>query len=253
MATSESVETLTADEAFRLGEFARACKAATRVVALYPATHPAIQGALRRVAETCERLRTHGDVRLAILPEAVLLDGRAAVKTDSALTELAALLHAHLIGELNVSGELTTSGWHTFLTLLARPADDLRSEGGIERAWLAAGGGPIAIRLIDYRQVLRERTGDFETGWDHIIANYLEGEFSALDDEAMGALLQIAQDLGRFKEFTEQLVTKCSEAGVSVKKDIVLRVLQALADFVARQHPESSIRSSTRSLASSRV
>jgi hypothetical protein len=236
MATSDPAETLAADEAFRLAEFARACKAATRMVALYPATHPAIQSSLQRVAETSERLRSHGAAQIAVLPDTLLLAGRTTAKPDGALGELATLLHGHVIGELRITGDLTPTAWHTFLTLLAKPPDDLRPSGGIERAWMAAGGGPLEIRLIDYRQVLRERDGDFASGWDHIIANYLQGEFSDLDDEAMAALLQIAQDLGRFKEFTEQLVAK---SGETANGGVVLRVLQALADYVARQHPET--------------
>jgi hypothetical protein len=238
MAASDPVERLTADEAFRLGDFARACKAAARIVALYPETHPAIQTSLRRVAETAERLRGSGVGLLTVLPDAVLLDGRTPSKADSALAELATLLHSHLIGELKITGELSSTAWHTFLTLLAKSPEDVRAEGGIERAWMATGGGPIEIRQIDYNEVLRERSGGAGGDWDHIIANYLQGEFSDLDDEAMSALFEIAEDSGRFKEFTEQLVTKAGESGISGKKDVVLRVLQALADFVARQHPE---------------
>ena len=238
MATTDPIETLTVDEAARLGDFARACKAAARIVALYPPTHPAIQTSLTRVAETAERLRGTTAAHVTVLPEGVLLAGRAPAKADSALVELASLFHSHLIGELRITGELTHTAWHTFLSLLARAPEDIRGEGGIERAWMASGGGPIEIRQIDYSEVLRERSGGLTSGWDHIIANYLQGEFSDLDDDAMAALFDISEDAGRFKEFTEQLVSKASEVGVSGKKEVVLRVLQALADFTARQHPE---------------
>ena len=238
MAATDPVETLTADEALRLGDFARACKAAARIVALYPATHPAIQASLRRVGETAEKLRGPGVAPVTVLPDALLFAGRAPAKADSALGELATLLHAHLIGELRITGELTSTAWHSFLTLLSKPPEDVRAEGGIERAWLAAGGGAIEIRQIDYGEVLRERAGGLQTGWDHIIANYLQGEFSDLDDEAMAALFEIAEDSGRFKEFTEQLVSKAAEGDTAGRKEVVLRVLQALADFTARQHPE---------------
>ena len=103
---------------------------------------------------------------------------------------------------------------------------------------MAAGGGPIELRQIDYSEVLRERSGGLDGEWDRIIAHYLEGELSDLDDKAMAALLDIAEDPGRFKEFTEQLVTQAAESGARGKKGVVLRVLQALADFVARTQPE---------------
>jgi hypothetical protein len=238
MAASDPADTLTPDEASRLTEFARACKSAARVVALYPAAHPAIQASLTRVAESAERLRARGIAVLTVLPEDVQLDGRSAVTRDSALGELATLLHAHVIGELRIAGALSGTAWHTFLSLLSRPAEDVRAEGGIERAWTSAGGGPIDIRQIDYTEVLRERAGGLEGGWDHIIANYLEGESSALDDASMAALFDIAGDTSRFKDFTEQLVSKATEPGPRGSKKVVLRVLQALANFVAAHHPE---------------
>lgn len=219
-------------------EFARACKAAARVVALYPATHPAIQASLNRVAESAERLRSSGTAVLSVLPDAIQFAGRSAAKPDSALGELAVLLHAHSIGELRINGELSPPTWHTFLALLSRPAEDIRAGGGIEQAWMSAGGGPIEILQIDYSEVLRERAGGLDSGWDRIIANYLEGELSDLDDDAMRALLDIAGDSNRFKDFTEQLVAKAAESGGRGTKGVVLRVLQALADFVAAHHPE---------------
>ena len=238
MAAIDPAGALNPDEVSRLVEFARACKAAARVVALYPATHPAIQASLHRVAESAERLRAAGIAVLTVLPDALLLDSRSAAKPDSALGELAVLLHAHSIGELRITGALSPTAWHTLLTLLSRPAEDIRAEGGIERAWMAAGGGPIEILQIDYSEVLRERAGGLDGGWDRIIANYLEGELSDLDDDALRALLDIAGDSNRFKDFTEQLVSKAAESGGRGNKGVVLRVLQALADFVATHHPE---------------
>jgi hypothetical protein len=238
MAATDPADALTPEEASRLVEFARACKAAARVVALYPATHPAIQASLNRVAESSERLRSQGAAVLTVLPDALLFGGRTAGKPDSALGELATLLHTHSIGELRISAELEPATWHTFLRLLSRAADDIRAEGGIERAWMAAGGGPIEIHQIDYKEVLRERSGGLQGDWDRIIANYLEGELSDLDDDAMMALLDIAGDTNRFKDFTEQLVAKASESGFRGNKEVVLRVLQALADFVATHHPD---------------
>lgn len=229
---------LAVDELTRLTDFARACKAAARIVALYPATHPAIQASLARVAESGRRLSAGGAATLTVLPDAVLLAGRASPKPDGVLSELAALLHAHLIGELTIIGDMPAATWHTFLSLLARTPDDLRKSGGISRAWMAAGGGPIEVRQIDYAEVLRERKGDLASEWDDIVANYLEGELSDLDDEAMAALFDLTRDTSRFKEFAERLIAQAAEDGPRGKKDVVLKVLQALADFVARLHPD---------------
>jgi hypothetical protein len=238
MTAIDSGEFLSPDTATRLADFARACKAAARVVALYPATHPTIQAALGRVADSAVRLRREAAVALTVLPDSVLLDGRAAARPDGALGELAALLHAHLIGELRLTADLTPIEWHTFLLLLARAPEDVRSEGGIARAWIGAGAAGLEIRQIDYSEVLRERSGGLESGWDRIIAGYLEGEFSDLDEDAIGALFAIAENPARFKAFAAQLVARASEGGLRGTKETVLRVLQALADFTARRRPE---------------
>jgi hypothetical protein len=239
MSATEKPEPLSNDQALRLTEFARACKAAARIVALYPATHPAIRSGLQRVAESADRLRTGTNAALTVTPDDIYLDNRAAIKPDSAIGELAVLLHSHLIGELTILGELSPTAWHTFLSLLAKPAEDVRVEGGFARAWMTAGGGPIEIRQIDYHEVLRERSSSgLAADWDRLINNYLEGELSDLDDESVQALLEISADQSRFQEFTEQLVARASEGGRRGKKEVVLKVLQALADYVARTNPD---------------
>lgn len=239
MSATEKPEPLSNDQAMRLTEFARACKAAARIVALYPATHPAIRAGLQRIAETADRLRTTGGASLTVTPDDIYLDNHAATKPDPAIGELAALLHSHLIGELTLQGELSPSGWHAFLSLLAKSPEDVRTAGGFGRAWLAAGGGPIEIRQIDYTEVLRERSSSgLAADWDRLINNYLEGELSDLDDESLQALLEISEDQSRFQEFTQQLVSRASEGGRRGKKEVVLKVLQALADYVARTNPD---------------
>jgi hypothetical protein len=207
-------------------------------VALYPATHPAIQSSLARITESAVRLLGNGPATLTVLPDALLLHGEAPSRPDSSIGELAALLHGHQIGEMTLLEDMAPGAWHTFLGLLALSPDEIRRQGGIVRAWMAAGGGPIELRQIDYGDVLRERTGSLESDWDEIVANYLEGEFSDLDDKAMAALLDIASDTDRFREFAERLVTQADKSGERAKKDLVLLIFQALADYVARTQPD---------------
>ena len=238
MSAIETTEPLSPEASMHLADFARACRGAARVVALYPPTHPAIEAALRRVAGSAERLRSQATVAITVLPDGLLLDGRTADRSDAALADLAGLLHSHLVGELTFLGELSLTSWHAFLTLVARPPEDIRRDGGIGRAWLAAGGGPIEIRQIDYTEVLRDRDEGLAVEWNRLIANYLEGELSDIDDRAMSALFEIANDQHRFREFTELLVTQATQSGRRGKKEVVLRVLQALADYVARTAPD---------------
>ena len=53
MATAKTPEPMTAEAASRVAEFARACKAAIRIVSMYPASHPNIQSALDTMDDNC--------------------------------------------------------------------------------------------------------------------------------------------------------------------------------------------------------
>ena len=53
-------EPLAPDTAARLAEFAKACKAATRVVSMYPPSHPTIQTALARITGAGKQLLSSG-------------------------------------------------------------------------------------------------------------------------------------------------------------------------------------------------
>src|SRR6186997_3606268 len=93
---------LAPDVAQRLIDFARACKAATRTVTLYPDGHPAIVGALSRLVDAATHATATGPLTIAATPDRLTIDGRAPARPDPALGELAALLHSHLVGELRV-------------------------------------------------------------------------------------------------------------------------------------------------------
>src|SRR6186997_1406912 len=93
---------LSPEFAGRLAEFAKACKAATRIVSMYPATHPAIQSALGRIGEATKQATMHGPFAITVLPDALLVNGRGLAKPESSATELAALLHQQLIGEMTL-------------------------------------------------------------------------------------------------------------------------------------------------------
>ena len=143
-------DALPADLALRLTEFARAAKAATRSVSLYPDGHPAITSSLSRLVESATRVTAGGPLTITVLPEALQVDGRAAARPDAAIGELAVLLHQHLVGELRVLGGAEPAAWRTFLLLLGRTTEELLAEGGIARLWSTTGGTHLQIREIDY-------------------------------------------------------------------------------------------------------
>ena len=73
------------------------------------------------------------------------------------MVELAALLHDHLIGEFTVHPGGDIDAWRTFLLLLGRTPESVRSDGGIARVWATLAGRHVEVREIDYAEVLRER------------------------------------------------------------------------------------------------
>src|SRR5262245_59427156 len=104
---SDARPTLTTEEATRLVEFARACKAAARAVLLYPAGHPAIAATLGRIVQITSPAALTAPLVVTVLPDGLLLDERAPARPEGSLTELAALLHSHLIGQLTVDRKST--------------------------------------------------------------------------------------------------------------------------------------------------
>ena len=226
MTQADSQPTLPAETAVHLAEFARSCKAAARAVSLYPEQHPAIRTTLERLAEVTGRLTETGPLHLQIRQHTILIGNAAPVKPDQAVTELADLLHRHLVGALTVNPGVDAGSWRTLLLLLARSPEEVRTDGGIAQLWATAGGPSLEIREVNYAEVLRERRGT-GASLDEIIAAALEG--AVLDDENVEALLAVLGDPGRIDEFMAQLDRIARERGGHAKTSAVLRVLQALA------------------------
>src|SRR5262245_4766911 len=182
MSQTTPTEPLSAELGAVLAEFARACKAAARAVSLYPGAHPAIGSSLARLVAVSARLTDKGRVICSVHPDAITIGGRAAVKPDPAIGELASLLHERLIGELTIERDADADDWRALLLLLARAPDDLMAGGGIAQAWNQTGRAHFAIREIDYAEVLRERKGGGRGEWDQIVASCLQGDRGVMDD-----------------------------------------------------------------------
>jgi hypothetical protein len=217
MPTAPGTDPMSAEQSAVLADFARACKAAARSVSLYPGTHPAISAALSRVTAATGRLTASGDVTLTVHPDMLVIDGRAPVRADPAIPELAALLHERLVGELHIEGAAAADDWRALLLLLARAPEDLSASGGIGSGWAATGRSHFDIREIDYAEVLRERAGSSGGAeWDRIIAFCLHGEAATLDDRALGSLLDAVSDPARFGELLDRLQSTGATSGASI-------------------------------------
>ena len=132
---------MTTEQGAALADFARACKAATRAVSLYPGTHPAIQASLSRLVTAAGVLTRTGDALLVVHPGAILIGDRAALRPDASIGELAGLLHGRLVGSLRLHAGVDAEDWRRFLLLVASSVDDLIAQGGIAKAWAATGRG----------------------------------------------------------------------------------------------------------------
>ncbi|MGE0814479.1 MAG: HEAT repeat domain-containing protein [Vicinamibacterales bacterium] len=234
---SHATEPLSADTTSKLLDLARACKAAARVVSMYPATHPAIQDALARITTAGAKAVADGPFVVTVMPDTLQVGGRALARPDQAVSELAAMLHAHSVGELHLVAPLEAPGWHAFLVLVSQSPADIRDEGGITRAWESAGGGPLEVREIDYAEVLRERAGSEDSDWDRILSAYLQGEQADLDDSMLQALVEIVADQQRLAAFIDGIVERSGETWLSAQKAQLAKLLQALAAFVSRSDP----------------
>ena len=223
--------------AARFAEFARACKAAARAVALYPGSHPAIGASLSRLTDATVRLAETGPFRLEVRADSLLLNGAAAPRPDPAIGELAEVLYRHMIGALTVNAAADADSWRTLLLLLARTPEEVRGDGGIGRLWATAGGPSLDIVEIDYAEVLREKQGDAAT-IDQIIAAALAGPQMQIDDTAMQALLGIIGDPEKFQQLMTQLEAATAEGGIDVKTAALLNLLRGVAEYVARTNPK---------------
>lgn len=233
---------LSAETAGRLAEFAKACKAATRIVSMYPPSHPTIQAALARIAEAGKHAVSNGPFPITVLPDALLIGGRGLARPEPSAAELAALLHQQLIGEMTLMGTLDNGEWHAFLSLLAKSPEDARAIGGVTKAWEASGNTSIALKEIDYSEVLRERAGGGESAsWDRIMATLSEEREGAggLDQPAMASMLEMATDPERLAQFAERLQDHGRAGGddQAQQRKSLLDLMHGLANYAAERQP----------------
>ena len=241
MAEDTAATALTPEDAARLTEFARACKAAARAVVLYPPGHPAIVSALKRIVQITSAPYLIEALKINVLPDGLMLDGRAPARPEPAIAELADLLHNHLIGEMTIHPGGDLEGWRTFLLLLAREPGDVRHEGGIARVWATLAGRHVELREIDYAEVLRERPGGETVSWDRLVSNYLQGDAIDVDETSIHELLTAAGDAQQLSSLLTAMETAAPAAGghmMGAKSAAVLRMLRGIVDAVGKSAPE---------------
>lgn len=245
------VEPLPPEIAARLAEFAKACKAATRIVSMYPPTHPAIQAALSRISEASRQATYNGPFTITVLPDTLMVHGRGFARPETSVVELAALLHQQLIIELTLLDQLDNEQWHVFLTLLAKGPEESRAMGGVAKAWADTGNKQIELKEIDYAEVLRERAGGGESAtWDRILAALKEekddkpggdGDGTGTSDGGtMANMMALTDDPERLAQFAQRLqnLGKASGDDSQQQRKSLVEMMHGLANFAAERKPD---------------
>lgn len=192
---------LDADSSDRLIAFARACRAAARAVSLYPPGHRTVEDAVARLTDAARRAAGEGGLSIDVMPGALSTGGLAPGRDDSALGELAGLLHAQQIGGLTLHATADRESWQALLALLSRSPDDNRRAGGLAELWKTAGGPSIELHAIDYAALLREGHGGslarlLRAATDGALAAVTLADLEAIIDavESRGARVRALED-----------------------------------------------------------
>jgi len=236
-----AIEPMAPDLAARVTAFARSCKAAARAVALYPGEHPAVAAALEAVTVAAEAATTPAMLQFAVLPDALTVDGRAMARPDAAVTDFAALLHRHQVGQLSLRPQTDANLWRRFLALLALPPDQARLRGGLGKLWASEGETRIEIRSLDYNELLRSRVRGDKATWESIVAGCLEGNAFSLDDAMVELLFGILNDPDKIAGLMQAVEARLASGDTQGQGPMVIAgLLQAVAQFVATSAPEQA-------------
>ena len=224
MADATPREPLAPDLATRVSEFARACKAAARAFSMYPDGHQAVRSSVTRLVGSIGEATESGALTLTVLNGRLVVNGAEPDRPDQALGELATLLHGHLVGELVVEAPGDTDSWQAFLKLLARPAEEVRGEGGIAKVFTGTG---IGIRELDYSEILKERAGGPAASLDSLVSSLLKAG-DGPGDAALEALVEAAGNADQLRELASLLNSRTAEVEPAQQAETVLKLLRGL-------------------------
>ena len=225
------------ETAVRLTAFARACKGAARAVALYPPDHPAVGETLDRLAEAARTATEAGPLAILVVPDNLLVGGRGLGRFDLAVTDTAALLHAHRIGEITVQRDVAPASFRTLVTLLGRDPDEVRAHGGLARALTTAGAIGISATEIDYSTLFDAAVSGSAASWAAIILRCIEKDALDLDEETLRLLGEIASDPARLAEFFERFEDQPEHQSLPELSAALLKTLRVVAAHLAQQDP----------------
>jgi hypothetical protein len=245
------LDPLPPEVAARLTAFARACKGAARAAGLYPPEHPAVAEALSRLVDAVGTATEAGPLTLLVIPDDLLVDGRSLERHDLAVSELAAILHAHRVGEVTIQPDVPPASWRTLMTLLGQDPDRVRLRGGIARALTTAGALGVSVSEIDYSSLFdgdsaasrRRLDADggrraAEAAWAAVVERCLEGKAPGLDEATLRLLGEVVHDPDRVAEFFERVESESANRTTAELCDTLLGTMEQVIAFLKQQAPD---------------
>lgn len=143
----------------------RSLAVAARSLRLYPATSPIPMQSVEAVRAALDEYFQSGSdpLSLALARDGFSVDGSPVGTHIPGVRDLSGELRSHDVARIDVSSEVTGEELLAFITVVARPADEVRAEGGVAALAVADGVEHIAVSEVRLA-VVDQATEDDGTG-----------------------------------------------------------------------------------------
>lgn len=218
--------------------------AAVRGWSLYPPEHPACGAAVARLSAALPATPASA-IAFTVTPRVLAVAG-VTLPEEQPVVDAARLLHARDIQQIAFLDRTPPPALHQLLTLLSRPAEDVRADGGPTAWWAASGHASVVIEAIDFAQLLRD--GDASQGsghrddiWQSIVSTMATGD-GLFDDAQQQRLLEIAGTAEQIGMLAGDVAApKCAADGsplITTQAATVLAVFRHLTSLVQVVEPD---------------
>lgn len=221
----------------------RALVAAARTWSLYPPEHPACAAAIERLAAALPA-SPESALSFTVTPQLLAVAG-VPLPDEQPVTDAARLLYARDVQQIAFLGATPLTALHALLSLLARPAEEVRAGGGPAWLWAEAGHPSVVIEAIDYAALLQDRDdpnadGPRDDVWRSIVAVMSSGE-GLFDEAQQQRLLEISGNSDNIGMLAGDVAApKCAADGsplITTQAATVLAVFRHLTSLVQVVEP----------------
>ncbi len=204
----------------------RSLATAARSLRLYPAASPIPLQSVQAVKNALSEYFASGadTLCIALAREGFSVDGVPLGAQIPGARDLSDDLRAHGVAEIEVSSDVSGNELLTFLTVVARPVEEVRDEGGV--AALAAAGGVCNLRISEVRLAVVEQALDADAATEDYLLSLAE------DPEGLAAWYATAAagDPVSFEAGLIDLVRSAGDEGAS-------RLMRSLGTAFQAQPP----------------